>query len=690
MYTLFKIVRRFLASIFLWTVFIFIYPNFRVFSQQDTKNDLQRKIKNLQETPSFVKDTTYTNLLYKLGMQYAQYNLDSLLVVAKESLKLSKSLNHPQGEVQAYLLEGLYYSNIGNQARAIARFSKAVITADSIEHIDLLLESKIKLAAEYKYKEDYAKALNHYLDAIEIAKALDKHKWLSKCYVNISVIYSAQKEYQKTIDYLTMAMAVDKKSGDFIQAGKTLCNLVACYIKTGDLTKASNIIDQAISIFEVAKLDSWRSYTYELKGTIYLKQNEFNKALLWLNKSEGIHKNIDKARYKIPLFTHIAETHFKLEQLDTAERYALDALDISKQLNIIDERDVILTILYQIEKARQNPKKALTYLECLKEISDTLNKRNNLKALKILKSNLEFKQEKEKYISESEQKHNRQRSYIFASLLIIIVFSFIIFILKTNNKSQSILNQKLIENTEALKRNEERLKLANQTKNKLFSIIGHDLKGPINSFKGLFDLFNKSELTTSDFVVFMPQMSHNIDSIAFTLNNLLTWGQTQMNGLLTKASSTNIKTIVDENISLLSKQIEAKSIKILNTTPIEAVGWCDKNQIDIVIRNLISNAIKFTKKEGNITISTINHSEYWEIQISDDGVGISKENLLNIFEGKSTTPSYGTMNEKGTGLGLRVCNEMVTNNGGRIWAKSTLNQGTTFYFTIPKVQNNKA
>lgn len=686
MYSIFRTARGFFASIFIWTVLIFFLNNFSAFSQTETKNNLQRKIKILQETPHFVKDTTYTNLVYELGMQYAQYNLDSLLILSNESIKLSQLLNHPKGEIQGYLMEGLYYSNIGKQNRAILCFSKAISKAEHISDIDLLLESKIKLAAEYKYKEDYAKALQHYLDAIEIAKALHKNKWLSQCYVNISVIYSAQKEYDQSIEFLTKAMEINEKSGDDIQAGKTLCNLVACYIKTGNLTHASSIIDQAISVFEQVKLDSWRSYAYELKGTIFLKQNDFNKALLWLKKSEEIHKNIDKARYKIPLYTHIAKTYYGLKDFETAERYALQALQISKQLHIIEDRDNTLNVLYNIGKATDEPKKALTYLEELKDISDTLNKKNNLKELRILKSNLEFKQEKEKYISESQQKHNRQRSYIFISLLIILAFSFIIFILKRNNKSQNILNQKLIENTHALEKNEIGLNHANNTKNKLFSIIAHDLKGPINSFKGLFDLFNTSELSTSDFLVFMPQMSHNIDSIAFTLNNLLSWGQTQMNGLVTKPSFTNIKALVDENIALLAKQTEAKSIETIITINPHIMSWCDKNQIDIVIRNLISNAVKFTRAHGTITISATEQSDFWEIQIKDNGVGINENALIDIFNDSATIPSYGTMNEKGTGLGLRVCKEMVKNNGGHIWAESALNQGTSFYFTIPKTE----
>ncbi|GAL77856.1 two-component system sensor histidine kinase [Algibacter lectus] len=153
------------------------------------------------------------------------------------------------------------------------------------------------------------------------------------------------------------------------------------------------------------------------------------------------------------------------------------ALHLSKKLNTLEQRDLTLEVLYQIKKADDNFENALAYLEELKAISDTINKNNNIKELRILKSNLEFEQEKEQYISESQQKHTLQLSYIYFSILIILAFAIIIFILKKNNKTQNRLNEKLLENTEALKNNQTHLNEANNTKIRLFSIIAHDLKG---------------------------------------------------------------------------------------------------------------------------------------------------------------------------------------------------------------------
>jgi signal transduction histidine kinase len=160
-----------------------------------------------------------------------------------------------------------------------------------------------------------------------------------------------------------------------------------------------------------------------------------------------------------------------------------------------------------------------------------------------------------------------------------------------------------------------------------------------------------------------------------------------MNGLATKPDFTNITKLVNESLRLLSKQAEIKSITIINKIDKNVITWSDKDQIDIVIRNLISNAVKFTREFGSIIISATEQPDYWQISIQDNGVGMEKNTVNNIFKTEEMTSSYGTLNEKGTGLGLNVCKEMVENNGGHIWTESELDKGSTFYFTIPKTEN---
>ena len=185
-------------------------------------------------------------------------------------------------------------------------------------------------------------------------------------------------------------------------------------------------------------------------------------------------------------------------------------------------------------------------------------------------------------------------------------------------------------------------------------------------------------------MTFIPKLRNDIDNISFTLNNLLSWGQSQMNGLITKPSTISVDALVNENIKLLSETAQNKSIQLISRLPVNTMAWSDGDQIDIVIRNLISNAIKFTPESGIVTVEAIEKNNYWEISVRDTGIGIDDETTKKIFEENSTLTTYGTNNEKGTGLGLSLCKEMIEKNNGTIWVESILNKGTSFFFTLKK------
>ena len=157
-----------------------------------------------------------------------------------------------------------------------------------------------------------------------------------------------------------------------------------------------------------------------------------------------------------------------------------------------------------------------------------------------------------------------------------------------------------------------------------------------------------------------------------------------MNGSVTSPGVTSLEHIVEENIDLLSEIAAGKSIKLLNRIQANTITYSDSNQIDIVIRNLLSNALKFTPEKGTVTIGAVEKTRHWEVFVRDTGIGMNEETLGKIFNKDSTHTTYGTNDEKGTGLGLSLCKEMVENNKGIIWVDSCLNKGSNFYFTIPK------
>ncbi|KKN01009.1 hypothetical protein LCGC14_1132060 [marine sediment metagenome] len=201
-------------------------------------------------------------------------------------------------------------------------------------------------------------------------------------------------------------------------------------------------------------------------------------------------------------------------------------------------------------------------------------------------------------------------------------------------------------------------------------------------------LFKEGDIGQAEFLEFVPKLRNDIDHISFTLNNLLTWGHTQMNGAVTKPSVVSLGSVVKDNMNLLSEIAENKSIKLVSQITMNTMVWSDSDQIDIVVRNLISNALKFTPENGMVTVSAQEKKENWQVSIRDTGIGMDEKTIERIFAINTTHTTYGTNNEKGTGLGLSLCKEMVEKNGGKIWVESLLRKGSTFHFTVPRAKKS--
>lgn len=249
-------------------------------------------------------------------------------------------------------------------------------------------------------------------------------------------------------------------------------------------------------------------------------------------------------------------------------------------------------------------------------------------------------------------------------------------------------NNRLItqQNQDLMKINEE-LKTLNATKDKLFSIIAHDLKNPLSSFKTAIEFLHKDYYTFSDEekIELLDEINKSAKSVYELLENLLQWSLAQRNKTPFNPDMLDLKTVVDSVLSQLYLQAKNKRINIVSELEEPSSVYGDINLITIVLRNLVSNAIKFTREGGKIEISgkLISDSNHYLVSVKDSGVGIPPDKIQKLFKIDTATSTKGTHNESGTGLGLLLCKEYVEKHNGEIWVESELDIGTTFYFTLP-------
>lgn len=257
--------------------------------------------------------------------------------------------------------------------------------------------------------------------------------------------------------------------------------------------------------------------------------------------------------------------------------------------------------------------------------------------------------------------------------------------LKENQIQLEKVNEEQKKLLDELSTSEMQLKELNANKDKIFSIISHDLKSPFNAILGYTNILNEEMNNLSleekkEMVEFINVSAKQYFSL---LNNLLHWANFKKDNFELEKEKINLKNIIEENIKLLLANANEKNIRIEINIPDEFIGYGDKNILSSIIQNLISNAIKFTNQNGLIRVEACKKDSSIIISIQDNGVGIAEENLVKLFRDDSIFSTRGTKNEKGTGLGLLLVKELIEKNGGTIWVESQINVGTKFSFTIP-------
>lgn len=237
---------------------------------------------------------------------------------------------------------------------------------------------------------------------------------------------------------------------------------------------------------------------------------------------------------------------------------------------------------------------------------------------------------------------------------------------------------------EILQKSEKELKELNATKDKLFSIIAHDLKSPFNSILGLSELLKEdaSDCEPQNILKYSKMINASATQAYNLLENLLDWARMQLGSIKINKETLNLKEEVDSVKYFLSSQMESKNIALINKVPVELKLFADVNTVKTVLRNLISNAVKFSRNGGKIIINASLKDDHAQITISDNGIGIKKKDIGKLFRQGEYFTTPGTENENGTGLGLMLCKEFIENQNGRIWVESEEGNGSTFYFTI--------
>ncbi len=257
--------------------------------------------------------------------------------------------------------------------------------------------------------------------------------------------------------------------------------------------------------------------------------------------------------------------------------------------------------------------------------------------------------------------------------------------------------RKPIDKVELLARIQATLRLAdsfseikklNNAKDKIFSIIAHDLRGPVGNIKSFSELilYQLSDYEVDKIAEMIESISRQSASAFYILDNLFAWAKSQQKQLIFEPIEQPLAKAVNCNIDLLTASAERKGIDLQNNIDEEIEAYFDEALVSTILRNLIANAIKFTEQGGVVTLSATEEPDFVKVSVTDNGIGISEDRAKRIFDKTTYDTTFGTNAEKGSGLGLKLCKEFVEKNGGTIWIDKESDKGTTFAFTLPATQ----
>lgn len=256
------------------------------------------------------------------------------------------------------------------------------------------------------------------------------------------------------------------------------------------------------------------------------------------------------------------------------------------------------------------------------------------------------------------------------------------YITKPFNKEEVLVR---VNSQLELKNALEELKESNRIKDKMFSVISHDLRGPIGTIMNLLEIHakNPDDISPARHREVLSRIYSTTKETYYLLENLLSWAKSHQNKMLFRPNMILVKDTVNAAMRLFAEEAENKSIALEVDADESLSAYADREMLFMIIRNLVSNAVKFTPARGKVNVCATGEEQMVRISVSDTGVGISVENMKKMFRKDVLFSTYGTNNEKGSGLGLHLCKEFIEKHGGEIRVESEEGLGTTFYFSLP-------
>jgi len=580
------------------------------------------------------------------------------------------------------------------KCKLLLSLSHSYINVDTAKSRACCLEA-LQLAEKYGFKTTEARAHgtlgnyysqrkmpylshNHYLKAEKLFIELDDKGQLYFLYLNLMILFFEIKAYDNVEYYANKVITMATERGDWIRVVSAQFHLGVAHYNDNFGEEALeyflNLYNRAVHINDSLKkfhpieitLASQCAHLY-----IYNTDRPQESFSFLYKVRDYILKN-DMRLILMTVYHDLALGHLKMNNVDSAEYYLNKAIESPKT------DDAWLSLVYRtsasLDSIKGNYFNSLTNYQKFHIINDSLSNEEKTTEMARLKVWHEFEQnEFEKTLLNQEYEKQRKLTYILGLFLIanISLLSLVAFFYLKIRFKNSVISDK----------NREMNELHN-VKDKLFSVVAHDLRGPIGALVSSLNFDKKYELDAEDQVLLYKDISRQVEDVYGLLDNLLRWAKSQMQGIVQTPTYFDVQVESEMVLNTLQNIAYSKKITLKNLIKTQQI-YADLDIFMVILRNLTNNALKYTPEGGEIIINSELTDNMLVISVKDSGVGISNMVQENLFKMLKTKSQLGTDNESGTGLGLVLCADFVKANGGNIWFNSKEGEGSTFFFSVP-------
>lgn len=570
----------------------------------------------------------------------------------------------------------VYFQN-GLIPEALKLFAESALYFDKIGDKAAYGYALIDIGNVYYRQEQFSNSLAYYRKAEKIFKKLDKdydRAWgTSLVNHNYGEIYFRINQLDSSIFFYKKALNIRIKNDLKGVISTSYIAIALVYSKDNNYDSALYYANQAVDI------DTKNNLSGELSLSLYhyakiLSEIDTIGAIKYIHKSISVNKGnpLSVLLYDYSLLSKL----YKNANVDSSLYYSKLIFDISSKIDSRYFIRIAINNLINIYHLKKNYKEEAKYLRV--KVEQNRAKYDN----ETYRTELKIKEKQwtqERELWEAKNKKEKVIGY-FQWAIVALIFGFSIYLFYSRIKiNRYALNLKKIN---------DKLNEVNKNRDTIYSIIAHDLRGPVGSSLSLIDLIDNDDMELESYRMALPTIKKSLKGTYNLLENLLSWAHLNRHDIILKFKKLNLKKLANDIEYLLRETANNKEIEIIVQIEDNIEIYADQNSISTVLRNLISNAIKFSNMYGKIILEAKDFGDTIEISVMDFGLGMKEEITRKIFFTEDTITTAGTQNEQGSGLGLKLCKEFVALNNGKIWVKSELGKGSTFYFTLPKAKDS--